>query len=106
MIKLYIAKYLIVLGFLLNISNYGLVLINFYNDDNQTSIAIEESESSEQKEKESSEKEDLKEKDKISQNNDDRVSSLIDSVDSFYPDLFNPNSSVYLEKNTPPPEFS
>ncbi len=104
--KLQIAKFLIVFGCMLNISNYGLGLINFYTCDDKTSIAIEESENSEQKEKEGSEKEDFKEKDKISQYYDDRASALVNGKAGVFPDLYAHNSSVYLEHNTPPPEFS
>ncbi len=104
--KRQIAKFLIVFGCMLNISNYGLGLIDFYTCDDIASIAIEESENSEQKEKEGSEKEDFKEKDKISQNYDDRAAALSNSEVSFYPDLYTHNSSVYLEYKTPPPQFS
>ncbi|GAA4275027.1 hypothetical protein U6A24_16810 [Aquimarina gracilis] len=103
--KLQIAKILIIFGFILNMSNYGLNLIDFYTCDDIASMAIDEIESSEQKEKEGSEKEDFKEKDKISQNYDDRASSLANNITSFYPDLYSYNSSVYLEHNTPPPEL-
>lgn len=104
--KLQIAKFLIIFGFMLNMSNYGSGLIDFYTCEDKTSVAIEESENTEQQEKEGSEKEDFKEKDKISQNYDDKASSLANSKIIFYPDLFTKNSSVYLEHKTPPPELS
>ncbi len=104
--KLQIAKFLIIFGFILNLSNYSFELIDFYTGNDKTSIAIEESESSEQQEKEGSEKEDFKEKDKISQHYDDKASSLANTKIIFYPDLFTNNASVYLEHKTPPPELS
>ncbi|MEW7289433.1 hypothetical protein [Aquimarina sp. 2304DJ70-9] len=104
--KLQIAKFLIVFGFFLNITHYGIGLVNFYSSEEKTSVVFEETENSEKKEKESSEKEDFKEKDKISQYHDEKTSDLLDLVGTLHPDFYLKNSSVYLEEKTPPPEFS
>lgn len=101
--KLKIAKFLIVLGFIFCITNYGVRVIHFYNCDNETSIAIEESESSE--EKESSEKEDFKEKDKISFHYLDEVATVSNLIIKWFPEFHIQNSSVFLEHKTPPPKF-
>ncbi len=105
-IKLQIAKVLIVFGFILSIADYGIELFNFYANDETSSIVFEETENSEKKEKESSEKEDFKEKEKISQYHDEKASSLADCANKSYPDFYLKNTSVYLEQKTPPPEIS
>jgi len=56
--------------------------------------------------KEGKEKEDVNEKDKISQSYDSKASALTDANNLRYPDNFTHNVSVYLEQNTPPPEYS
>ncbi len=104
-IKLQIAKFLILLGFALSIADYGIALFDFYTNDEASSIVFEETENSEKKEKESSEKEDSKEKDKISQYADEKSASLADVFDTFYPDFYLKNSSIFLEQKTPPPEI-
>ncbi len=104
--KLQIAKFLIVFGFFLNVANYGIGLVDFYSNEETSSIVFEETENSEKKEKESSEKEDSKEKDKISQYHDEKSSDLKDLVGAFHLNFYLKNSSVYLEQKTPPPEFS
>ncbi|WP_108802779.1 hypothetical protein [Aquimarina sp. Aq107] len=107
-IKIKIARFLIISGFLMNIGNYSLGLLDFYRG-NITSIsyAIDDSEEkSESNEKDSSEKEDLKEKDKISQYFDEKQTKISDNIILDYPDLSYGNSSVYLEYITPPPENS
>lgn len=105
--KYQIAKFLIVFGFMLSIANYGAGLIHFYTCEDQMSIVLEETgENSEKKEKEKSEKEDLQEKDKISQYFVQNQSGLNDLYNSLYPVFYAHNTSVYLEQNTPPPEFS
>ncbi|MCX2763754.1 hypothetical protein [Aquimarina muelleri] len=101
--KLKIAKLLIVFGFLLSIANYGARSINLYNCDNNISIAIEDSENSE--EKEGLEKEDFKEKDKISFHYPDEVITLSNSIIKCFPEFNVQNSSVFLEYKTPPPRF-
>ncbi|SEK72707.1 hypothetical protein SAMN04487910_0959 [Aquimarina amphilecti] len=107
-IKIKIARFLIISGFLLNIGNYSLGLLDFYSGD-LTSIthAIDDTEEkSESNEKDGSEKEDLKEKDKISQYSDDKHTGLSYYSIKYYPDLIYQNSSVYLDYTTPPPENS
>jgi len=104
--KLQVIKILIVFGCVLNISNYCMELVDLYTNEDTSSIAIEESENSEQKEKEGKEKEDVNEKDKISQSYDSKASALTDANNLRYPDNFTHNVSVYLEQNTPPPEYS
>ncbi len=104
--KLQITKLLILFGFILSVTNYGVKLIDFYASDEKSSIVFEETENSEKKEKENSEKEEFKEKEKISQDHDEKTSSLADTEDKFYPDFYFNNSSVYLEYTTPPPELS
>ena len=101
--KLEIAKFLIVFGFVLTITNYGAVLIDFYNDDDKSSIAIEEPENSE--EKEGSEKEDYKEKDMISLYFLDEVATLFDFTLKCFPEFHIQNPLVFLEHKTPPPRF-
>lgn len=101
--KLEIAKFLIVFGFLLSITNYGATLIDFYNCDDKTSIAIEESENSE--EKEGSEKEDCREKDIISLYFLDEAATLSDFTFKCFPEFHTQNSLVFLEHKTPPPRF-
>lgn len=102
--KYKIAKFLIVFGFLINIANYSIDLILFYNSNDTTSIVLEEAENSE--EKETSEKDDHKEKDIISQFNSENGTALLDlyratfHFDSIYDPL------VYLEHSTPPPKYS
>ncbi len=102
-IKLQIAKFLVVFGFVLSIAHYGIDLYNFYSNDDVASIVFEETENSE---KESSEKEDSKEKDKISQYHDEKPSSLADLTNSLYPEFYLKNCSVYLDQKTPPPKLS
>lgn len=105
--KIQIARFLIVFGFVLNLANYSMGLINFYTCEDKMSVVLEETgENSEKKEKDKSEKEDLQEKDKISQNNFDNQSELADLYISLYPDFYTHNTSVYLEHKTPPPELS
>ncbi|MDY8138770.1 hypothetical protein [Aquimarina sp. 2201CG5-10] len=105
--KLQIAKFLVVLGFVLSIANYGLGLVTFYSCDEEVSFVLEEAgESSEEKDNEQSEQEDTKEKDKISQDNIINHSGLVDSYFNLYPDFYVHNTSVYLEHKTPPPEIS
>ncbi|WP_405208736.1 hypothetical protein [Aquimarina sp. LLG6339-5] len=107
-IKIKVARFLIISGFLLNIGNYSLGLLDFYSG-NITSIsyAVDDSEEkSESNEKDGSEKEDLKEKDKISQYFDEKHTGISNVIILGYPDLSYGNSSVYLEYVTPPPEYS
>ncbi len=101
-----IAKFLIVFGFLLNMMNYTVGLIDFYSCEDKTAVVLEETENSEKKEKENTENEDHKEKDKISQFLYENTASVVHTIDSFYPDFYLTNSSVYLEFKTPPPKFS
>ncbi|WP_160114762.1 hypothetical protein [Aquimarina sp. AU474] len=96
-----------VLGFFLSIANYGIRLVNFYTCSDEIAVmTFDETENSEKKEKENSEKEEFKQKDKISQFYDENSSSLVYCNGNLYPDFYLKNISVYLEENTPPPEFS
>ncbi|MBW1294035.1 hypothetical protein [Aquimarina litoralis] len=105
-IKIKIARFLIISGFLLNASNYIVGLLDFYGDDIiSISYAIDDTEEkSESNEKDGSEKEDLKEKDKISQYADNKHTGISHYSIKYYPDLIYENLSVYLEYTTPPPE--
>ncbi len=106
-IKLKIAKFLVVLGFMLSIANYGIGVINFYTcSDDVVAIVFDETENSEKEEKENSEKEEFKEKDKISLDFYEKQTSVVDYITSVYPDFYLENILIYLEENTPPPEFS
>lgn len=87
-------------------SSYCSGLIDFYSCDDKTSLVLEETESSEQNEKENSEKEDFKEKDKITQDFDQKAMIIVHQVFRSFPDFFAKNTLVYLDQNTPPPEFS
>jgi len=107
-IKTKIARFLIISGFLLNMGNYAIELLDFYQGDTSSiAYAIDDTEEkSESQEKDSSEKEDLKDKDKISQYWDDKDNKMSAFIIKRYPDLTYENSSVYLEYTTPPPEHS
>lgn len=87
--------------------NYTIELFDFYYCDNTLSIVLEEAENSEQNE-EAPEKGDhkKKEKDKISQLSIESDTALEDLWTARFHFLFAHNSLIYLEKNTPPPEFS
>jgi len=106
-LKIKIARFLIVFGFLLNIATYGLELIDFYGDSTfSVSHVLEDAEDkSESNETDNSEKEELREKDKISQFYSNRNFKVCDIVTKLYPEVFMCNLSVYLEYKTPPPEF-
>ncbi|WP_299608750.1 hypothetical protein [uncultured Aquimarina sp.] len=106
-IKIKIAKFLIISGFLLNTCNYVGNLFDFYGGDSAAiSYAIDDTEEkSESNEKDGSEKEDLKEKDKISQYADSKHTGISYYSIKYYPDLIYENLSVYLEYTTPPPEL-
>lgn len=101
--KTKIAKFLIVLGFLLSITNYNAKLIDFYHCNDENSIAIEEFENSE--ENEGSEKENFKEKDMIFLYFLDELATLSNSVLRCFPEFHIQNSSVFLEHTTLPPQF-
>ena len=106
--KCQIARCLIIFGFLISMTNFGIELFEMYNCEN-TSIVLsldDSEEKSESKENDSSEKEDKKEKEKISQENNVKQSGLISVFVNLYPDFYTDNISVYLEHKTPPPEFS
>ncbi|MFD2563702.1 hypothetical protein [Aquimarina rubra] len=107
-IKIKIARFLIISGFLFHLGNYAIELFNFYKGDvNSIAHIIDDTEEkSESKEKDSSEKEDLKEKEKISQYTDDKSTKVAILILKDYPELKYGNSSVYLEYTTPPPEYS
>ncbi|WP_299312933.1 hypothetical protein [uncultured Aquimarina sp.] len=107
-IKIKIAKFLIISGFLFHLGNYAIELFNFYNGDIDAIAHIidDTEEQSESKEKDSSEKEDLKEKGKISQYIDERSTRVSILILKDYPEINYVKSSVYLEFTTPPPEFS
>ncbi len=104
--KIKIAKFLIVFGFLLSIVNYCVELADFYNCNDQLSFVLEEAENSEQHENETPEKDDHKEKDKISQFGSENGTALVASGKVHFHFIFVDNTLVYLENNTPPPEFS
>ncbi len=106
--KRQIARCLIIFGFLISVANYGIQLFDMYKCENTSMILnLDDSEEkSESKENDSSEKEDKKEKDKINQQNTLDPSGLASLYVSLYPDFYTHNTSVYLEQNTPPPEFS
>ncbi|WP_103068947.1 hypothetical protein [Aquimarina sediminis] len=104
-VKFQIAKVLIVLGFLLNLSNYTIDVFDFCVCEDWASIELEETDNSEQKEKEGQEKEDFKEKNKISQFYDGREVVLADLFIKDYPEFYVNNISVFLEHHTPPPRF-
>lgn len=105
-IKIQIARFLIIVGFLLSVSSYAIQLIDFYCGHHEdTSIVLEEpTESSEKKENDSSEKEDIQEKDKISQYNEVASSSHINTRIINHPEFYVHTSTVYLEYTTPPPK--
>ncbi|WP_298314522.1 hypothetical protein [uncultured Aquimarina sp.] len=107
-IKIKIAKFLIISGFLFHLGNYAIELFDFYSGDiDSIAHIIDDSEDkSESKEKDSSEKEDLKEKDKISQYTYDKNTRVSILILKGYPEINYGKSSVYLEFTTPPPEFS
>ncbi|WP_378180548.1 hypothetical protein [Aquimarina sp. SS2-1] len=106
-IKINIARILIISGFLFHLGNYAMELFNFYNGDIDSIVHIidDTEEKSESKEKDSSEKEDLKEKDKISQYADEKSTKIAILTLRDFPELNYGNSSVYLDYNTPPPEY-
>ncbi|MDH7447325.1 hypothetical protein [Aquimarina sp. 2201CG14-23] len=99
---------MIVLGFLLNLSNYTIELFDAYDGDSSSIVfnMDDTEEKSESNENEKSEKEDLKEKEKISQFYQDFNDRAITMLERRYPDFYIHNSSVYLEYSTPPPEHS
>jgi len=107
-LKIHIARFLIVFGFMLNLSNYALELVDFFKEDvtsiSYTSDSAEDH--SESKEKDTEDKSELKEKDKISQFSDDKISGLSILILKYYPEFSFNNTSVYLEHTTEPPEFS
>jgi len=107
-IKIKIAKYLIISGFLFHLGSYAIELFNFYSDDMASiTLAVDDTEDkSESKEKDKSEKEDLKEKDKISQDSYNKSTRVSFLVLKGYPEFYFNNNSVYLEYKTPPPEYS
>lgn len=107
-IKIKIARFLIISGFLLNMGNYVLDVFNFYQGDKVsiTTTMDDTEEKSESKEKDNSENEDVKEKDKISQYTDAKYNSMATLFFKDYPDVYYGKSSVYLEYTTPPPENS
>ena len=107
LLKIHIARFLIVFGFMLNLGNYVVELVDFYNGDIASiSYAMEDTEDkSESKEKDTEDKSESKEKDKISQYVNDKTTgiSILELKD--YPEFYFRLSSVYLEYNTPPPEY-
>ncbi|WP_109851043.1 hypothetical protein [Aquimarina sp. AU58] len=107
-IKLQIAKFLILFGFIISIANYGIELFEMYNKENTSMIlGLDDSEEkSESKENDNSEKEDKKEKDKIYQENPVNQARLAELYISLYSYFYAHNTSVYLEQKTPPPEVS
>ena len=78
----------------------------FLNCNDQLSLVLEETESSEQQENEAPEKDDHKEKDKISQIRSEHGTALVTSGKVHFHFIFVDNTLVYLDNNTPPPEFS
>ncbi|WP_106791634.1 hypothetical protein [Aquimarina sp. Aq78] len=107
MIKIQIARLLIVFGFFLNLIDYGVELMHLY-EGNKSKIVfnIEDTEeNSDPLEKESSEIEDFKENDKISQYYMDEITSILHLDINYYPEFYIQNSSVFLEYTTPPPEI-
>lgn len=111
-IKLQIARLLIVFGFFLNLADYGIELMHLYEGSKSEIVFnIEDTEENsdpiekESSEKESSEKEDFKEKDKISQYYMDEMTAIADLNNKRFPEFYIQNSPVFLEYTTPPPEF-
>ena len=104
-LKIHIARFLIVFGFMLNLGNYAMELFDFYNGDiTSISYALEDTEDkSESKEKDTEDK--SNEKDKIFQYLDDKNTGLAVLTFRDYPEFYYRLSSVYLEFNTPPPEY-
>lgn len=95
-------------GFIVNLAQYTVELFDVYNgEESAISFLLDDKEeSSESNEKEGSEKEDFKEKDKISQPQEDKMNALSVHVINHYPDFCFNTISVFLEENTPPPEYS
>ncbi|WP_062057299.1 hypothetical protein [Aquimarina longa] len=106
-IKLHIAKFLILLGFFLSLTNYAIELIAFYNEgEHVIAISFEDTEENTNPlEKENSEKEGYKENDKISQYYIDEIAAVAKLSSNHYPEFYIQNSSVFLEYTTPPPEI-
>ncbi len=106
-IKLQIARLLIVFGFFLNLADYGIELMHLYEGSKSEIVFnIEDTEeNSDPIEKESSEKEDFKEKDKISQYYMDEMTAIADLNNKRFPEFYIQNSPVFLEYTTPPPKI-
>ncbi|MFC5047632.1 hypothetical protein ACFSTE_06140 [Aquimarina hainanensis] len=103
--KRQIAKVLIVFGFILSLSNYGLELVNvFMCHDEITYSLIDSEENTDPKEKEGKEKESVDQKGKISQFFDMSSMALCNLLIEVYPQQRFLNSVVFLEFTTPPPE--
>lgn len=102
MIKLQIARLLIVFGFFLNLADYGIELKYLYEGSKSDIVFnIEDTEEN----SDPVEKEDFKEKDKISQYFLDEVTSISNLSIKRYPEFDIQNSPVFLEYITPPPEI-
>ncbi|WP_378185978.1 hypothetical protein ACE939_12765 [Aquimarina sp. W85] len=107
--KLHTTRFIIIVGFLISLSNHSLRLLNFYQDESSSILlALEDTEEkSDTEEKENSEeKDDIKEKEMIFHNSEEKSLEMWKLYSKRFPEIYLSNFPIYPEYTTPPPENS